>query len=209
MSDQKTNWVAGDEITSSALNLIGEGINTNTNDVAELRTVTESLSQQIQNLDFTQDNSGLEDRISAVENDYVSKTSLADGFKAQSAYNVVTYKYTKDDGSYSQIWNEASGGGAQVYDKTSDIIAFLGVNVGRGDNDIWGQFYAKAKATNIGTRMNYTNHGVYMTIDKANGSYTEDDLLQTKAMTIQTIKDFLATDEGKNLIKSAGLVLNS
>jgi len=119
-------------------------------------------------------------RVTTLEDDHVSKAQLKNGFKAQSDYNVVTYKYTKADGSYSQVWNEESGGGTQVYDKTSDIISYIGTNVGRGSDDIWGQFYAKVKSTNVGTRMNFTNHGVYMTIDKANSDYTEDDLLVTK-----------------------------
>ena len=152
-------------------------------------------------------------KVGNIEQDYVSKADTKNEFKAQSLYNVVTYKNTKADGSYTQIWNEASGGGAMVYDKTSDIKSFIGVNIGRGDNDIWGQFYAKVVATNIGTRMNFTNHGVYMTVDKANGSYTEDDLLVTKASAKTLIAEFLQTDEGKDIIKQImqenGVVLGS
>lgn len=129
-------------------------------------------------------------KVGNIEQDYVSKTDTKNAFKAQSLYNLVTYKYTDTDGSYSQVWNETSGGGLMYYDKTSDIKSFIGVNNGRESDDIWAQFYAKVVATNIGTRMNFTNHGVYMTIDKANGSYTEDDLLVTK----KDIASFVSTD---------------
>ena len=71
--------------------------------------------------------------------------------------------------------------------ESSNIISFIGVNNGQNDNDIWAQFYAKfitnnqaaGQTANLGTRVNFTNHGVYYTKDKTSGAYTADDELIT------------------------------
>ena len=46
------------------------------------------------------------------------------------------YFYTKkdnNDGSYALLWNESDGGGSQYYNKTADMISYVGVNDGNPD----------------------------------------------------------------------------
>src|SRR5574344_387768 len=89
----------------------------------------------------------------------------------------------------SSMWNESSGGGCQVKNTNANIISFIGVNNGQNDRDIWAQFYAKSindadgQTKNLGTRVNFTNHGVYYTKDKTSGAYIADDELVTKSTT--------------------------
>ena len=123
--------------------------------------------------------------IQAALDNYILKTGisglirLADDTSTNSVkHEIITKRNNKN--VIAKIWNETSGGGLQLDNQDAGMIAFLGINDGAVDNDIWAQFYGKNKATNVGTRMNFTNHGVYLTENRNNGSYTEDDHLVVK-----------------------------
>lgn len=72
-------------------------------------------------------------------------------------------KYEHQDGSYAQMWNESDGGGSQYYNKESNVISYVGVNNGAG-NDVYAQIYAKNKVTNTGVRINVTPTGAYYNV---------------------------------------------
>ena len=134
-----TEWKKGDKITSSKLNNIESGI-ANTLEVANT-----ALTEAVDNLPG--EHTALNDRVTAIETNLVSKAETATGTNAQSKYNLVTNKVTTGN-VVSMIWNEASGGGVQVKNPDANIISFIGVNNGQNDNDIWAQFYAKFIANN-------------------------------------------------------------
>lgn len=118
-------------------------------------------------------------RLSNLETNFVSKAVTTDQFRAQSAYNLVTYKFVTDKAE-SMVWNESSGGGVMFTNKDLKIKSFLGVNDGGQSGGIWAQFYAKNTETNIGTRVNFSDTGVFYTKNQANGSFTADDEIITK-----------------------------
>lgn len=82
------------------------------------------------------------------------------------------YFYTKKDnsnGSYALLWNESDGGGSQYYNKTADMISYVGVNDGNSDG-IAVQIYSKYKdgtgentVKNSGVRINVNPNGAYYT----------------------------------------------
>ena len=151
-------------------------------------------------------------KVGNIEQDYVSKADTKSGFKAQSLYNVTTYKY-EDANVQTLAFNESDGGGNIVHNKTLNIKAFIGVNDAQESGGVWAQFYAKNVATNVGTRVNFTDKGVFYTKDQANGSYTADDEITTQATVKTLIAEFLQTEEGKDIIKQImqenGVVLGS
>lgn len=161
----RTDWRKGNTITSAKLNNIETGVENATNDVTTVSGDVTTLA-----------------------NDTVRKSITTSGTQAQSQYNLVTNKITTG-AITSTVWNESSGGGFQVKNTNANIISFIGVNNGQNDSDIWAQFYAKfindadGQTKNLGTRVNFTNHGVYYTKDKTSGAYTADDELVTKATT--------------------------
>ena len=85
----------------------------------------------------------------------------------------------QSDGSYGQLWNEDSGGGAQYYNKTANIISFVGVNSDNADG-ICAQIYSKDKGNNVGSRLNVNPNGMFYTKGKSNGSFDENDEIVTK-----------------------------
>lgn len=186
-----TEWKKGDKITSSKLNNIESGIantlevaNSNSTKLDNIQSDITALTEAVDNLPG--EHSALNDRVAAVEENFVSKAETTTGTNAQSKYNLVTNKVTTGN-VVSTVWNEASGGGVQVKNPDANIVSFIGVNNGQNDNDIWAQFYAKfiannqaaGQTANLGTRVNFTNHGVYYTKDKTSGAYTADDELIT------------------------------
>lgn len=82
------------------------------------------------------------------------------------------YFYTKkdnNDGSYALLWNESDGGGSQYYNKTADMLSYVGVNDGNADG-IAVQIYSKYKdgtgentVRNSGVRINVNPNGAYYT----------------------------------------------
>lgn len=78
--------------------------------------------------------------------------------------------YNKKDlanGSYSLVFNESDGGGVQFYNKTSDMISYVGANDG-GPNDVAIQIYSKyrdgvSETKNSGVRINVNPNGAYYT----------------------------------------------
>ena len=198
MSYSQNNWKKGDVITSSKLNNIEQGIVGIATAVDGNTTQLTAIASDISDIKESIETNGTGDtalagRVDTLEEDALKKSVTSDKFNAQSQYNVVTHSYTKD-GVTAKVWNEASGGGAQVTNTKANIISFIGVNNGEGDNDIWGQFYAKyinnadGQTKNLGTRVNFTNHGVYYTKNKTSGAYTDDDEL----VTVGTINALVA-----------------
>ena len=195
-----TEWKKGDKITSSKLNNIESGIantlevaNSNSTKLDNIQSDITALTEAVDNLPG--EHSALNDRVAAVEENFVSKAETATGTNAQSKYNLVTNKVTTGN-VVSTVWNEASGGGVQVKNPDANIISFIGVNNGQNDNDIWAQFYAKyinansskGQVKNSGTRVNFTQDGVFYTRGKTSGAYTESDELVTKATTDQLLQ---------------------
>lgn len=81
------------------------------------------------------------------------------------------YFYTKKDnanGSFALIWNEYDGGGSQYYNKTADMISYVGTNDGNSDG-IAVQIYSKYRdglngnVKNSGVRINVNPNGAYYT----------------------------------------------
>lgn len=75
--------------------------------------------------------------------------------------------YTKminNKGGYALIFNEEDGGGSQVYDKTDDVISYVGTNLEEGngaENGVNVQIYSKNKTTNEGVRINVNTQKAY------------------------------------------------
>lgn len=170
----KYTWTRGDVVTAAKLNNIETGID-------------EALNNSTGGAGLTAEQ---EATLNTVATNYVSKAVTTTGTNAQTQYNLVTNKITTGNIT-STIWNESSGGGFQVKNTNANIISFIGVNNGQGDSDIWAQFYAKyinndaekGQVQNSGTRVNFTEHGVYYTVGKTSGAYTADDEIVTKATT--------------------------
>lgn len=81
------------------------------------------------------------------------------------------YFYTKKgntDGSFALLWNEYDGGGSQYYNKTADMISYVGTNDGNSDG-IAVQIYSKYRdglngnVKNSGVRINVNPNGAYYT----------------------------------------------
>ena len=188
-------WSKGDKITSAKLNNIETGIsdtlavaNSNSDKLDNIQASIEELAAQ-------GDTTALTERVTTLETNAVSKTITNDGVKAQTNYNLVTNKVVTGNVT-STVWNESSGGGVQVKNTDANIISFIGVNNGQDDNNIWAQFYAKyinansskGQVKNSGTRVNFTQDGVFYTRGKTSGAYTESDELVTKATTDQLLQ---------------------
>lgn len=188
-------WSKGDKITSAKLNNIENGIsdtlavaNSNSDKLDNIQASIEELAAQ-------GDTTALTERVTTLETNAVSKTITNDGVKAQTNYNLVTNKVVTGNVT-STVWNESSGGGVQVKNTDANIISFIGVNNGQDDNNIWAQFYAKyinnnsskGQVKNSGTRVNFTQDGVFYTRGKTSGAYAESDELVTKATTDQLLQ---------------------
>ena len=211
-----TEWKKGDKITSSKLNNIESGIantlevaNSNSTKLDNIQENITALTEAVDNLPG--EHSALNDRVAAVEENFVSKAETTTGTNAQSKYNLVTNKVTTGN-VVSTFWNEASGGGVQVKNTDANIISFLGVNNGQNDNNIWAQFYAKyinansskGQVKNSGTRVNFTQDGVFYTKGKTSGAYTESDELVTKATTDQLLQRIAALEARIAALEGSG-----
>ena len=194
-------WSKGDKITSAKLNNIETGIsdtlavaNSNSDKLDNIQASIEELAAQ-------GDTTALTEKVTALETNAVSKTITNDGVKAQTNYNLVTNKVVTGNVT-STVWNESSGGGVQVKNTDANIISFIGVNNGQNDNNIWAQFYAKyinnnsskGQVKNSGTRVNFTQDGVFYTKGKTSGAYTESGELVTKATTDQLLQRIAALE---------------
>ena len=205
MSYSQNNWKKGDVITSSKLNNIEQGIaniaDTVDGNTTQLTNIANDISEIKTSVAENTKDDTVTTRLDALEEDVVKASVTGDGVKAQSTYNLVTNKVVKGKVT-SIVWNEESGGGVQVKNTDANIISFIGVNNGQNDNDIWGQFYAKyittsgSQTKNLGTRVNFTNHGVYYTKNKTSGAYTDDDELVTLA-TVKALEERIAALEAK------------
>lgn len=165
-----------------------ESITANASKISALEDRASALESQTSDLGTSV--STLESRTTNLETTKINISDLS-GLVAIKGTNVSPAKHeivTKKNNKNltAKIWNESSGGGLQFINEDANIISFLGINNGSGDSDIWAQFYAKYidnngdQIKNKGTRVNFTNHGIYMTMDRTNSSYTENDLLVTK-----------------------------
>lgn len=195
-------WSKGDKITSAKLNNIETGIsdtlavaNSNSDKLDNIQSSIEDLAAQSNTTALAEKVTTLINHVAELETDAVSKTITNDGVKAQTNYNLVTNKVVTGSVT-STVWNESSGGGVQVKNTDANIISFIGVNNGQNDNNIWAQFYAKyinansakGQVKNSGTRVNFTQDGVFYTRGKTSGAYTESDELVTKATTDQLLQ---------------------
>lgn len=204
-------WSKGDKITSAKLNNIETGIsdtlavaNSNSDKLDNIQASIEELAAQ-------GDTTALTEKVTALETNAVSKTITNDGVKAQTNYNLVTNKVVTGNVT-STVWNESSGGGVQVKNTDANIISFLGVNNGQNDNNIWAQFYAKyinansskGQVKNSGTRVNFTQDGVFYTKGKTSGAYTESDELVTKATTDQLLQRIAALEARIAALEGSG-----
>lgn len=194
-------WSKGDKITSAKLNNIETGIS-NTLAVANSNSdKLDNIQASIEELAAQGDTTALAEKVTALETNAVSKAITNDGVKAQTNYNLVTNKVVTGNVT-STVWNESSGGGVQVKNTDANIISFIGVNNGQNDNNIWAQFYAKyinnnsskGQVKNSGTRVNFTQDGVFYTKGKTSGAYTESDELVTKATTDQLLQRIAALE---------------
>lgn len=194
-------WSKGDKITSAKLNNIETGIS-NTLAVANSNSdKLNNIQASIEELAAQGDTTALAEKVTALETNAVSKAITNDGVKAQTNYNLVTNKVVTGNVT-STVWNESSGGGVQVKNTDANIISFIGVNNGQNDNNIWAQFYAKyinnnsskGQVKNSGTRVNFTQDGVFYTKGKTSGAYTESDELVTKATTDQLLQRIAALE---------------
>lgn len=204
-------WSKGDKITSAKLNNIETGIsdtlavaNSNSDKLDNIQASIEELAAQ-------GDTTALAEKVTALETNAVSKAITNDGVKAQTNYNLVTNKVVTGNVT-STVWNESSGGGVQVKNTDANIISFLGVNNGQNDNNIWAQFYAKyinansskGQVKNSGTRVNFTQDGVFYTKGKTSGAYTESDELVTKATTDQLLQRIAALEARIAALEGSG-----
>ena len=107
--------------------------------------------------------------------------------------NYFQTKYTHNDGSYAQLWNEADGGGSQYLHAPADIISYVGTNddgnTTDANNDVSAicvQLYSKYKEgtkpngiKNYGTRLNVNPQKIYYTKGtntSANGGSEDNEL---------------------------------
>lgn len=117
------------------------------NVVAE--AVKESLS--IDNIESLTTDEEIENKLKA----YV-KTS--DIFRNGYFYT----EYLHNDGSHALIWNESDGGGSQYYNKTANLISYVGTNDGgTGADDITVQIYSVDNTSKVGSRLNTNPNGIY------------------------------------------------
>lgn len=74
-------------------------------------------------------------------------------------------KYNLSSKSYSLVFNENDGGGIQVFDKTANVISYVGANLEEGNSDkdsaINVQIYSKDKTSNEGVRLNINSQKAY------------------------------------------------
>ena len=74
-------------------------------------------------------------------------------------------KYNLPSKSYSLVFNENDGGGIQVFDKTANVISYVGANLEEGNSDkdsaINVQIYSKDKTSNEGVRLNISSQKAY------------------------------------------------
>lgn len=194
-------WSKGDKITSAKLNNIETGISDTLAVANSNSDKLDNIQSSIEDLAAQGDTTALAEKVTALETNAVSKAITNDGVKAQTNYNLVTNKVVTGNVT-STVWNESSGGGVQVKNTDANIISFIGVNNGQNDNNIWAQFYAKyinnnsskGQVKNSGTRVNFTQDGVFYTKGKTSGAYTESDELVTKATTDQLLQRIAALE---------------
>ena len=165
---------------TSALGTASEAKSTATLAKEAVDTNTAAIQAQNTRLD------GIDGEITALQTAGYIKSSQLSGLVAVDGVNVTSAKHiiptTKNGTKTAEaiIWNERSGGGVQVVDYEHNKKSFIGVNLGAEFADIWAQFYAVDTSTNIGTRMNMTDHGVYIVEDKNTYTYTSDDKVVTR-----------------------------
>ena len=204
-------WSKGDKITSAKLNNIETGISDTLAVANSNSDKLDNIQASIEDLAAQGDTTALAEKVTALETNAVSKAITNDGVKAQTNYNLVTNKVVTGNVT-STVWNESSGGGVQVKNTDANIISFIGVNNGQNDNNIWAQFYAKyinnnsskGQVKNSGTRVNFTQDGVFYTKGKTSGAYTESDELVTKATTDQLLQRIAALEARIAALEGSG-----
>ena len=104
----------------------------------------------------------VDDKDQAVKNDIYGR--IWSNVNNPAAGHLYT-KMTNNKGGYALIFNENDGGGSQIYDKTDDILSYVGTNLEEGHSDesnsINVQIYSKDKTTNEGVRINVNTDKAY------------------------------------------------
>lgn len=97
-------------------------------------------------------------------------------------------QHNKENGSYSKLTNEPTGGGSFFFNNETGYQGFAGVNDGTDKNGIYVQLYAAEfkNGTYAGPRISLTKDKAVYTLDKS--SYTENDEIAVKG-DIKTAKE--------------------
>lgn len=110
--------------------------------------------------------------------------------------------YTHANGSYAKVWNESDGGGSQVYDKSANIISYIGTNLeenkSASDDAINVQIYSKNKSTNEGVRINVNTKKAYYLkgANKANDANRE-------LVVKEDLNDLITREEAQQMVDNA------
>lgn len=145
-------------------------------DAADAKTTAESISATAEEAKTTAENAmAAVDAAVSGKSDIGHSHVIADVTSLQDELDNRTVRAITSDTGTAYVWNETSGGGAR-YDHTDGSRSFVGVNYG-GADDIAAQIYAKNNTTNVGTRVNVYNKGVYYIPNKSNtdADYVADD----------------------------------
>lgn len=97
---------------------------------------------------------------------YATKEELANYVLTSDIFQNGYFKtvYNHQDGSYATLWNESDGGGNQYYNKSADVLSYIGTNDGgAGADAITVQIYSKNKTSNSGVRLNVNSQKIYYT----------------------------------------------
>ena len=109
--------------------------------------------------------------------DDLTKYVLTSDIFTSGYFNTV---YTHADGSYAKLWNESDGGGAQYFNKSADVISYVGTNDGDASaTAIDVQIYSKVKTSNSGVRINVNPNKAYYTkgaLTTANGGSEDNEI---------------------------------
>lgn len=129
--------------------------------------------------------------------DYLTELNAAKANKSDLFRNGVFHtELVKGNGSKALIFNESDGGGIQFDDAASGIIAAVAVNEGSSANDLYAQIYAKNKATGVGTRLNVTQYGAFLTTNRNTYAFTEND----RVVVFNDLGGYLSTGAAADLL---------
>jgi len=142
-----------------------------------------TLHETDNNVKFTAINNNLDTKATKAElnNEQVARetfdTNLLTKIWSKNTLDSGYFKTvnTQADTSYSQLWNENSGGGVQFYNNPRNRLSFVGVNKSSDSDEVDVQIYSKDKTSNIGTRINVSaTKGMFYLKDCKNLGFPEE-----------------------------------